>query len=272
MSQTLADKFLRLKTIMDELRERCPWDRKQTAETLRTLTIEETYELADAIATGQWSGIREELGDLLLHILFYARIGHEQGHFSLEDVIDSISEKLVKRHPHIYGDVSVSDADDVKRNWEQIKMNEGKSSVLEGVPRSLPALVKAVRIQEKAAQVGFEWQAAAQVLEKVKEEERELQQALAMRAASDSPVTRRHAEEEFGDLLFSWVNYSRFAGIDPELALERTNQKFSERFRQMEMLAQAQGRPLSGLSLAEMDAIWDSVKRAYHPAREGGML
>lgn len=271
MSQTLADKFLRLKTIMDELRERCPWDRQQTVETLRTLTIEETYELADAIATGQWSGIREELGDLLLHILFYARIGNEQGHFSLEDVIDGISQKLIQRHPHIYGDVAVSDAEDVKRNWEQIKMKEGKTSVLEGVPRSLPALVKAVRIQEKAAQVGFEWEAAAQVWEKVKEEERELQEALAVREVSDNPETRRHAEEEFGDLLFSWVNYSRFAGIDPELALERTNQKFSERFRRMEALANAQGRPLSGLSLAEMDEIWNTIKHAPHDAREGGM-
>jgi XTP/dITP diphosphohydrolase len=259
MTQTLPEKFLRLKTIMDELRERCPWDRKQTVESLRTLTIEETYELADAIAGGDWDGIREELGDMLLHIVFYARI-------------DGICDKLVKRHPHIYGDLRVADEEEVKRNWEKLKMKEGKTSVLGGVPVSLPALVKAVRLQEKAAQVGFEWEEPAQVWEKVKEEEAELRQALAERAAADSGMADAHArvEEEFGDLLFSLVNYSRFIGVDPEMALERTNRKFSDRFRRMESLALGAGKPLQELTLSEMDAIWDEVKRASGKAGQGG--
>jgi MazG family protein len=261
MSQTLPEKFIRLKTIMDELRERCPWDRKQTVESLRTLTIEETYELADAIAGGDWAGIREELGDLLLHIVFYARIGGEQGRFTLEEVIDGICEKLVKRHPHIYGDVEVADDEEVKRNWEKLKLQEGKTSVLGGVPRSLPALVKAVRLQEKSAQVGFDWEAADQVWAKVREEEDELADAVAARAADDGRDAQRRVEEEFGDLLFSLVNYSRFLGVDPELALERTNQRFADRFRRMESRAVGRGRPLSELSLQEMDAIWDEIKR-----------
>jgi XTP/dITP diphosphohydrolase len=272
MTQTLPEKFLRLKTIMDELRERCPWDRKQTVESLRTLTIEETYELADAIAGGDWDGIREELGDMLLHIVFYARIGREQGRFTLEEVIDGICDKLVKRHPHIYGDLRVADEEEVKRNWEKLKMKEGKTSVLGGVPASLPAMVKAVRLQEKAAQVGFEWEEPAQVWEKVKEEEAELRQALAERAAADSGMADAHArvEEEFGDLLFSLVNYSRFIGVDPEMALERTNRKFSDRFRRMESLALGAGKPLQELTLSEMDAIWDEVKRASGKAGQGG--
>jgi MazG family protein len=271
MSQTLPEKFLRLNTIMDELRERCPWDRKQTVESLRTLTIEETYELADAIAGGDWDGIREELGDMLLHIVFYARIGREQGRFTLEEVIDGICEKLVKRHPHIYGDLQVSDEEEVKRNWEKLKMKEGKTSVLGGVPASLPAMVKAVRLQEKAAQVGFEWEEPAQVWEKVKEEEAELQQALSERAiASGMADAHARVEEEFGDLLFSLVNYSRFIGVDPEMALERTNRKFTDRFRRMEALALGSGKPLQELSLAEMDAIWDEVKRATGKGVQGG--
>lgn len=261
MAQTLPDKFIRLKTILDELRERCPWDRKQTVESLRTLTIEETYELADAIAEGDWPGIREELGDLLLHVVFYARIGAEQGRFTLEEVIDGICEKLVKRHPHIYGDVQVADDEEVKRNWEKLKLQEGKSSVLGGVPRSLPALVKAVRLQEKSAQVGFEWETADQVWAKVREEEGELAEAVAARALADGPDARRRVEDEFGDLLFSLVNYSRFLGVDPELALERTNARFTDRFRRMESRAMGRGRPLSELTLAEMDAIWDEIKR-----------
>ncbi|NDC77883.1 MAG: nucleoside triphosphate pyrophosphohydrolase [Chitinophagia bacterium] len=271
MTQTLPEKFLRLKTIMDELRERCPWDRKQTVESLRTLTIEETYELADAIAGADWDGIREELGDMLLHIVFYARIGREQGRFTLEEVIDGICDKLVKRHPHIYGDIQVADEEEVKRNWEKLKMKEGKTSVLGGVPASLPAMVKAVRLQEKAAQVGFEWEEPAQVWEKVREEEAELQQALVERAA-DSAMADAHArvEEEFGDLLFSLVNYSRFIGVDPEMALERTNRKFSDRFRRMEALALGAGKPLQELTLAEMDAIWDEVKKASGKGGDGG--
>lgn len=271
MTQTIPEKFLRLMTIMDELRERCPWDRKQTVESLRTLTIEETYELADAIAGGDWDGIREELGDMLLHIVFYARIGREQGRFTLEEVIDGICDKLVKRHPHIYGDLRVADEEEVKRNWEKLKMKEGKASVLGGVPASLPAMVKAVRLQEKAAQVGFEWEEPAQVWEKVREEEAELHEALAQRAA-DSGTTDAQArvEEEFGDLLFSLVNYSRFIGVDPELALERTNRKFSDRFRRMEALALGAGKPLQELTLAEMDGIWDEVKKASGKARHDG--
>jgi MazG family protein len=270
MSQTLPEKFLRLKTIMDELREGCPWDRKQTIESLRTLTLEETYELADAIAAGDWGGIREELGDMLLHILFYARIGREQGRFTLEEVIDGICDKLVKRHPHIYGDVQVAGEEDVKRNWERLKMQEGKTSVLGGVPVSLPALVKAVRLQEKAAQVGFEWEESSQVWEKVKEEEAELKEALADRLATGGADAGGRVEEEFGDLLFSLVNYSRFIGVDPELALERTNRKFTDRFRQMEARALGTGRPMAELTLAEMDALWDEVKKASAQSVNGG--
>ena len=266
MTSTLEEKFIRLKLIMDELREQCPWDRKQTIQSLRQLTIEETYELADAITEGDWNGIREELGDLMLHVLFYARIGQEQGRFTLEDVLEGISEKLISRHPHIYGDVKVQDEEEVKRNWEKLKMKEGKTSVLGGVPNALPAMVKAMRLQEKAKQVGFEWEHAGQVWEKVKEEEAELMEALAEvdAAGAGSPagdIARDKVEDEFGDLLFSLVNYSRFLGIDPEHALERTNKKFMGRFKQMESLAIKGGKPLSEMSLAEMDAIWDEIKK-----------
>jgi MazG family protein len=257
--------FLRLVGIMDELREKCPWDRKQTVDSLRHHTIEETYELADAILESDWNGIREELGDLLLHIVFYSRIGSETGKFTLTEVINGICEKLIHRHPHIYGDVQVNDEEDVKRNWEKLKMKEGKTSVLSGVPKALPALVKAMRLQEKARQVGFEWEHRGQVWDKVKEEEGELMEAIAEAGSTDSQApeyetARSHVEEEFGDLLFSLVNYSRFIGVDAEMALERTNRKFMDRFAAMERLATADGRSLTEMSLEEMDAIWDRIK------------
>jgi XTP/dITP diphosphohydrolase len=224
---------------MDELREQCPWDRKQTIQSLRSLTIEETYELADAISQEDWKAIKEELGDLLLHIAFYARIAREQNQFSLQEVVDGICEKLISRHPHIYGSgtgkIVVKDEEDVKRNWENLKLKEGKSSVLGGVPRSLPALVKAMRLQEKAKQVGFEWSQIDQVWDKVKEETTELQQAV----SEANPIK---IEEEFGDLVFSLINYARFLQIDPEHALEMTNQKFMDRFSKI------------------MDSMWNSAK------------
>lgn len=253
----LATSFQRLVTIMDELREKCPWDRKQTIRTLRQMTIEETFELADAITDSDWKGIREELGDLLLHIVFYAKIGAEQGRFSLQEVIDGISDKLVARHPHIYGDVKVNNEDDVKRNWEKLKLKEGKSSVLSGVPRSLPATVKAMRLQEKAKQVGFEWDNKEQVWDKVEEEMQELKEAI-------EGGGQEKVEEEFGDLVFSLVNYARFLQVDAENALERTNKKFIHRFTQMEQQAIKQGKDLATMSLEEMDAIWNSIKQQRH--------
>ena len=259
--------FLRLVGIMDELREKCPWDRKQTVDSLRHHTIEETYELADAIVEGDWSGIREELGDLMLHIVFYSKIGHEAGRFTLTEVINGICDKLIHRHPHIYGDVQVNDEEDVKRNWEKLKMKEGKTSVLSGVPKALPALVKAMRLQEKARQVGFEWEHQGQVWDKVKEEEGELMQAMSHaasveRESPDYVAAQSHVEEEFGDLLFSLVNYSRFIGVDAEMALERTNRKFMDRFTKMEQMATADGKALTEMSLDEMDAIWNRIKAA----------
>jgi MazG family protein len=251
--------FGRLVQIMDELREQCPWDRKQTIGTLRPLTIEETYELADAITAGDWKGIKEELGDMLLHIVFYARIGREQGQFTLEEVINGICDKLIARHPHIYGStdqeglVDVKDEEDVKRNWEQLKLKEGKKSVLGGVPVSLPATVKATRLQEKAGKVGFEWDETSQVWEKVKEEMEELQEAVALGDAG-------RIEEEFGDLTFSLVNYARFLHIDAENALERTNRKFIHRFTRMEEEARLKGRSLADMSLQEMDDLWNGIK------------
>lgn len=241
-------------TIMNELREKCPWDKKQTIQTLRQMTLEETYELTDAITDSNWQAIKEELGDLLLHIVFYSKIGTEQAQFSIEDVINGISEKLIARHPHIYGDVQVNDDEDVKRNWEKLKMKEGKKSVLSGVPKTLPALVKAMRLQEKAKQVGFEWENKEQVWEKVKEEEAELQEVI---AAGE----QEKMEEEFGDLLFSLVNFARFLNIDAENALEITNRKFIRRFTQMEEEAQGTGKPLAEMTLEEMDAIWNQIKR-----------
>lgn len=246
--------FLRLVEIMDELRDQCPWDRKQTIESLRQLTIEEMYELADSITEGNWKGIREELGDLLLHIVFYARIAKEQEHFSLDEMIDAVCDKLIARHPHIYGDVKVTDDEEVKRNWEKLKLKEGKKSVISGVPVSLPALVKALRLQEKAKQVGFEWDHTEQVWKKVEEEMGELQEAVA-----GGDIDR--IEDEFGDVMFSLVNYARFIGVDPELALERTNKKFISRFSRMEAIALETGKPLSEMTLGEMDSIWNSIKK-----------
>jgi XTP/dITP diphosphohydrolase len=246
--------FNKLIQIMDELRDNCPWDKKQTIHSLRQQTIEETYELADAITDKDWNGIKEELGDLLLHIIFYAKIGLEENKFTLQEVIDEICEKLIKRHPHIYGNVKVEDEEDVKKNWEQIKLSEGKKSVLSGVPKSLPAMVKAMRIQEKAKQVGFEWTNKEQVWEKVEEEKTELLEAV------DSGNTE-HIEEEAGDLFFSVINYVRFLKVDAENALELTNKKFIKRFTQMETEVQKKGENLGNMTLAEMDAIWNEIKK-----------
>lgn len=243
--------FGRLLHIMDELREKCPWDRKQTYQSLRNLTIEETYELADAILEEDLEGIREEIGDLLLHVVFYARIAEEQEAFDIADALNAICDKLIKRHPHIYGDVQVSGEDDVKKNWEQLKLQEGKRSVLAGVPRSLPAMIKAYRMQDKTRQVGFEWENAEQVWDKVEEEIREFREC---EQAGADPAKR---EEEFGDILFSLINYARFQGIDPETALERVNQKFKRRFEYIEAKAP---KPLVEMTLREMDILWEAAK------------
>jgi MazG family protein len=251
---TSGEAFERLVTIMNELREKCPWDKKQTIQSLRQMTLEETYELTDAISEESWKGIKEELGDLLLHIVFYAKIGTEQTQFTIDDVINGICEKLIARHPHIYGDVKVNDEEDVKRNWEKLKMKEGKTSVLSGVPKTLPALIKAMRLQEKAKQVGFEWENKEQVWEKVKEEEAELQEAI-------ESGEQDKVEEEFGDLLFSLVNFARFLSVDAENALEVTNKKFIKRFARMEEKAMEGGKPLAQMTLEEMDAIWNQIKR-----------
>ena len=241
-------------SIMDELREQCPWDKKQTIESLRPMTIEETYELGDAVLKADWKLIREELGDLLLHVLFYARIAREEKQFTLEDVLRGISEKLITRHPHIYGDVKVKDEEDVKRNWEKIKMKEGKDSILSGVPRGLPSLVKATRIQEKVKQVGFEWEHREQVFEKIQEELLELQEAVRKDDANA-------VEEELGDVLFSVVNYARFLNKDADSALERTNAKFMHRFQSLEKLVHARGRDLKQMTLTEMDEVWNEIKQ-----------
>ncbi|MEY2902379.1 MAG: hypothetical protein RLY89_1485 [Bacteroidota bacterium] len=250
----LSDSFLALVKIMDELREQCPWDKKQTIQTLRPLTIEETYELADAITDNDWKGVKEELGDIMLHLLFYAKIGSEQQQFTLQEVLEGISAKLIHRHPHIYGEVKVQDEEEVKRNWEKLKMKEGKKSVLGGVPTSLPAIVKATRIQEKAKQVGFEWDNKEDVWKKVQEEMEELQEAIETKTQED-------VEEEFGDVLFSLANYARFLQIDAEGALEKTNKKFIRRFQEMESIALASGKELTTMSLDEMDQIWNQVKQ-----------
>lgn len=251
---TVAASFMRLVCIMDDLREKCPWDKKQTIHTLRQLSIEELYELADSISEEDWKGIKEELGDLFLHLVFYSKIGAEQGKFTLSEVLEGISDKLVARHPHIYGDVKVNDEEDVKRNWEKLKLKEGKTSVLAGVPKSLPALVKSMRLQEKAKQVGFEWDNTEQVKEKVDEEAKELEEAVA-----SGDIAK--IEEEWGDLAFSLVNYARFLKIDAENALEKTNKKFIGRFTRMEALAQEKGTTLSEMTLAEMDQLWEQAKR-----------
>lgn len=270
MSTNLNTDLQRLVTIMEELREKCPWDRKQTIQTLRQLTIEETFELADAITDNDWQSIKEELGDILLHLVFYSKIGEEQQQFTLQDVIDSICKKLINRHPHIYNTSenhlgNAITAEDVKRNWEQIKLNEArvnephgnkanKRSLLSGVPKSLPAMVKAMRLQEKAKHVGFEWETKEQVWQKIKEEEQELLQAVQSKKQSD-------IEEEMGDLFFSIINYARFLDIDAENALELTNKKFIKRFTQMEAIAKADGKNLESMNLEEMDKMWDNIKQ-----------
>jgi MazG family protein len=254
MANKTADEFSRLIQIMDDLREKCPWDKKQTIQTLRQLTIEETYELTDAITDNDWKGIKEELGDILLHIVFYAKIGAEENKFTLEEVINGVCEKLIYRHPHIYGDVKVNDEEDVKRNWEKLKLKEGKKTVLSGVPKTLPATVKAMRLQEKAKQVGFEWDTKEQVWDKVEEEQQELKEAI---ASGD----KDHMEDELGDVFFSLINYARFLNLDAENALERTNKKFISRFNKMEAEATGIGKPLQDMTLEEMDAIWNKVKK-----------
>jgi XTP/dITP diphosphohydrolase len=239
---------------MDDLRAQCPWDKKQTMQTLRTLTIEETYELTDAIIDDDMEEVKKELGDLLLHIAFYSKIGDEKGLFDIGQVAEAISDKLVDRHPHIYGDVTVADEAEVKRNWEKLKLKEGKKSVLEGVPRSLPALVKAQRIQEKAAGIGFDWEQPEQVFDKVREELQEFSEE----------VTRQdkdRMESEFGDILFALINYARFLKINPENALERTNKKFIYRFQYLEERAREEGKSLSEMTLDEMDVYWEEAKR-----------
>ncbi|WP_423998452.1 nucleoside triphosphate pyrophosphohydrolase [Maribacter sp. IgM3_T14_3] len=243
----------RLLTIMDELREQCPWDKKQTMQSLRHLTIEETYELGDAILDNDLNEVKMELGDVLLHIIFYSKIGSETNDFDIADVANAICDKLVNRHPHIYGDVKVIDAEDVKRNWEQIKLKEGKKSVLEGVPKSLPALVKANRIQDKVSGVGFDWEEPKQVFEKVQEELAELQ--VEVEAGDMEKI-----EAEFGDVLFSMINYARFLGVNPENALERTNKKFIKRFQYLEVKAKEIGKELKDMSLEEMDIFWNEAK------------
>ncbi|MBT8256332.1 MAG: nucleoside triphosphate pyrophosphohydrolase [Bacteroidia bacterium] len=243
----------RLLTIMDELREQCPWDRKQTMQTLRHLTIEETYELGDAILENELDEVKKELGDLLLHIIFYAKIGSETGAFDMADVANDLCEKLIARHPHIYGDIEVANEEEVKQNWEKLKLKEGKKSVLEGVPQSLPAMVKANRIQDKVAGVGFDWEEPYQVFEKLKEELDELQHEV-------SENNAERIEQEFGDVLFSMINYARFLKLDPESALERTNKKFIKRFQYLENKSKELGKSLKDMTLTEMDIYWNEAK------------
>lgn len=245
--------FDRLLSVMDELRENCPWDKKQTMETLRHLTIEETYELSDAILEGDRNEIRKELGDLLLHMAFYSRIGSEEGTFDMASVLNGICDKLIERHPHVYGDVEAHDEETVKANWEKIKLKTGNKSVLEGVPKSLPAMVKAIRIQDKARGVGFDWERKEQVWDKVQEEMNEFRQ-------EESAGHSEKMMQEFGDLLFSLVNYARFLKIDPEEALERTNKKFIKRFQFLESSASRDGKKLEEMTLAEMDQYWNQAK------------
>ncbi|MCF8464629.1 MAG: nucleoside triphosphate pyrophosphohydrolase [Flavobacteriales bacterium] len=249
------EQFERLLNIMDELREKCPWDKKQTLESLRHLTIEETYELADAILDNDLEEIKKELGDILLHIVFYAKIGSEQNAFDMGDVAEGICEKLISRHPHIYGDVQVANEEEVKQNWEKLKLKEGKTSVLEGVPRSLPAMVKATRIQDKARGVGFDWDNQEQVWDKVKEELGELKEEI------DKGANHKDIENEFGDVLFSMINYARFINVDPEMALERTNKKFIKRFQYLESQSKKDGKDISEMTLVEMDEYWNAAKK-----------
>lgn len=251
--------FDRLLTVMDELRENCPWDKKQTLESLRHLTIEETYELSDAILEGDIQEIKKEIGDIMLHLVFYARIASEVKAFDIADVLNSLCEKLITRHPHIYSDVVAEDEETVKANWEKIKLKQGNKSVLEGVPTSLPALVKAVRIQDKARGVGFDWEKKEQVWEKVEEEMREFKAEF--NTESNEAINKEKATAEFGDLLFSLVNYSRFIEIDPEEALERTNKKFIKRFQFLETESARDGKKMGDMTLAEMDRYWERAKK-----------
>lgn len=246
--------FERLLKIMDDLRKDCPWDKKQTLESLRHLTLEETYELSDAILDKDLKGIREELGDLIMHIVFYAKIGEEKQAFDIKDVLEGISDKLVFRHPHIYGDVKVADARDVADNWEKLKLKEGKKSVLSGVPKSLPPLLKAYRMQEKAKGVGFEWETREEVWDKVMEEMEELKTEV------DDGKSKDRIEDEFGDLLFALTNYARYLGINPDDALERTNRKFIRRFQFIETESAKEGKSVQEMSLNEMDAYWNKAK------------
>ena len=262
MMDRRLEQFERLLNIMDELREKCPWDKKQTLESLRHLTIEETYELADAIVDNDLKEVKKELGDILLHIVFYAKIGSEKNAFDIGDVAEGICEKLIHRHPHIYGDpdnsgqvVEVADEEEVKRNWEKLKLKEGKTSVLEGVPKSLPAMIKATRIQEKARGVGFDWDNQEQVWDKVKEELEELKVEI------DKDANHKEIENEFGDVLFSMINYARFIDVDPEMALERTNKKFIKRFQYLEAESKKDGKELSDMTLVEMDEYWNAAKK-----------
>ncbi len=252
-NQLLQEKFLKLVSVMDELREKCPWDKKQTIHTLRSMTIEEMYELGDGILNENWATIKEELGDILLHILFYAKIAKEEGRFTIGEVIEEITEKMVQRHPHIYGNVEVKDEEEVKKNWQKIKLSQGSTSVLSGVPLSLPAVIKAMRIQEKARQVGFDWDSKEQVWRKVKEEVKELQVA-------EKQQNQQAVQEEFGDLLFSIINYARFLNVDVESALEQSNRKFISRFTTMENLAKEKDKPLTDMNLSEMDELWNQAK------------
>ena len=247
-------KFAELLQIMDKLREKCPWDKKQTLESLRHLTIEETYELADAILEDDLEEIKKELGDLMLHIVFYAKIGSEKGSFDIADVLEGINEKLMRRHPHIYGDVEAETDEQVKENWEKIKLMEGKKRVLSGVPNSLPAMVKAYRIQDKARGIGFDWEQPGQAWEKVLEELGELREVV------ENGGSPKRVEEEFGDLLFALINYSRFIDVNPESALERTNKKFIRRFNYLEEKAAESGKELKRMSLSEMDVFWNEAK------------
>jgi len=251
--------FDRLLTVMDELRENCPWDKKQTIESLRHLTIEETYELSDAILEGDLTEIKKEIGDIMLHLVFYSRIASEKKAFDITDVLHSLCDKLVERHPHIYGDVVANDEETVKANWEKIKLKKGNKSVLEGVPKSLPAMVKAIRIQDKARGVGFDWEKKEQVWEKVEEEMQEFKKEF--NAESDETIDREKAMAEFGDLLFSLVNYARFINIDPEEALERTNKKFIKRFQYLETESAKDGKNIGEMTLDEMDVYWERAKR-----------
>jgi len=253
--------FTRLLTIMDELREQCPWDKKQTLESLRYLTIEEMYELSDAILDNDLEEIKKELGDLMLHIVFYARIASETNDFDIADVINSVCDKLVHRHPHIYGDVKVKDEVEVKKNWEKLKMKEGKKSVLEGVPKSLPAIVKSFRIQEKVRGIGFDWDNKTQVWDKVLEELEELKVEV-------EKGDKNRIESEFGDLLFSLTNYSRFIDVNPEDALERTNKRFIKRFQIMEKLIKKENISLDQMNLEQMDVYWNQAKEIYSLEKE----